>query len=66
MFTYDLIFVELNIGKGIPKAIELQINKNIHVKQLAYKQILYKCNGFMSMVILLKTSQRRSPLPKKE
>jgi len=37
------ICVEVDLGKGLPKAIKLKVDDWMHIQQLYYKQIPFKC-----------------------
>jgi hypothetical protein len=45
MFTCARICVEVDLEKGLPEAIKLALDGWMHVQQLDYKQIPFKCRS---------------------
>jgi len=43
MFAYAWICVEVDLEKGLPKAIKLKMNDRTHVQKIDYEKFTFKC-----------------------
>jgi len=43
MHACAMIYVEVDLGKGLPEAIKFKVYQWTHIQQLEYEQIPFKC-----------------------